>query len=101
MPGYLPTLPQTPNEELIEAAKLASGGKYEVVVHDNKGSVSGGSTDVGDVQHIQPVYTFNTGGIEGNFHSEEFEVVDEELAYIETAKVFALGAYRFLRDGAT
>ncbi len=27
-------------------------------------------------------------------------MVDEELAYIETAKVFALGAYRFLRDNA-
>ena len=62
--------------------------------------MSGGSTDVGDVQHIQPVYTFNTGGIEGDFHSAEFQVVDEELAYIQTAKVFALGAYRFLKDGA-
>lgn len=100
MPGYLPTLSQKPNEELIEAAKIASGGRYEVIVHDNKNEVSGGSTDVGDVQHIQPVYTFNTGGIEGNFHSAEFEVADEELAYIETAKIFALGAYRFLRNGA-
>lgn len=100
MPGYLPTIPQEANAELVEAAKLASGGRYEVVVNDNKNEVSGGSTDVGDVQHIQPVLTFNTGGIDGNFHSAEFEVVDEELAYIETAKVFALGAYRFLRDGA-
>lgn len=100
MPGYLPTIPQEPNEELVEAARIASAGKYEVVVRDNKDQVSGGSTDVGDVQHIQPVYTFNTGGIEGNFHSADFKVVDEELAYIETAKVFALGAYRFLKDGA-
>lgn len=100
MPGYLPTIPQEPNSELVEAAKLASGGKYEVVIKDNKNDVSGGSTDVGDVQHIQPVFTFNTGGIQGNFHSAEFEVVDEELAYIETAKIFALGAYRFLKDGA-
>lgn len=100
MPGYLPTLPQTPNDELIEAARLAADGSYKVVVRDNKQEVSGGSTDVGDVQHIQPVYTFHTGGIRGNFHSAEFEVADEELAYIQTAKVFALGAYRFLRDGA-
>lgn len=100
MPGYLPTIPQEVNEELVEAAKLASGGRYEVVTRNNKNEVSGGSTDVGDVQHIQPVFTFNTGGITGNFHSAEFEVVDEELAYIETAKVFALGAYRFLKDGA-
>lgn len=100
MPGYLPTLPQEPDAELVEAAKIAADGRYAVEIADDKGSVSGGSTDVGDVQHILPVYTFRTGGIEGNFHSADFRVVDEELAYIVTAKVFALGAYRLLRDGA-
>lgn len=100
MPGYLPTLAQEPNKELMEAAKTAAGGNYEVEIRDDKSQVSGGSTDVGDVQHIQPVYTFHTGGIEGNFHSAGFEVVDEELAYIQTAKIFALGAYRFLRNQA-
>ncbi|WP_026497754.1 amidohydrolase [Butyrivibrio sp. WCD2001] len=100
MPGYLPTLPVVPEEDLVEAAKIAAGDKYNVEVADDKGEFSGGSTDVGDLQHIQPVYTFNTGGIEGKFHGADFEVVDEELAYIETAKVFALGAYRFLRDNA-
>ncbi len=100
MPGYLPTLPITPDKELVEAAKIAAGDKYEVEVIDDQGSFSGGSTDVGDLQHIQPVYTFNTGGINGKFHGADFEVVDEELAYIQTAKVFALSAYRFLRDNA-
>lgn len=100
MPGYLPTLWQKPNDALIEAAKVAADGKYEVIVKDNKDQVSGGSTDVGDVQHILPIYTFQTGGIEGNFHSADFSVVDEELAYIQTAKIFALGAYRFLRNQA-
>lgn len=100
MPGYLPTLPQEPNAELVAAAKIAVDSQYEVEIADDKGSVSGGSTDVGDVQHILPVYTFQTGGIEGNFHSAEFKVVDEELAYIVTAKIFALGTYRLLKDGA-
>ena len=100
MPGYLPTIAQKPDKELLEAARLAAGDRYEVVVQDNENEVNGGSTDVGDLQHIQPVYTFHTGGIEGNFHSAEFEVADEELAYVETAKIFALGAYRFLKDGA-
>lgn len=100
MPGYLPTIPQEPNKELVEAAQIASGGQYEVVILEDKQEISGGSTDVGDLQHIQPVFTFQTGGVEGNFHSEEFTIVDEELAYIETAKIFALGAYRLLRDGA-
>lgn len=100
MPGYLPTIPQETNDELVEAAKIASGGAYEVEVQDNINAVSGGSTDVGDVQHIQPVYTFRTGGAIGGGHSSEYDIVDEELAYIVTAKVFALGAYRFLKDGA-
>lgn len=100
MPGYLPTIPQESNGELVEAAKLAAGDRYEVVVKDGKDAVSGGSTDVGDLQHIQPVFTFNTGGITGNLHGVDFDVEDEELAYIETAKIFALGAYRFLKDGA-
>lgn len=100
MPGYLPTLPVAPDKELVEAAKIAADGKYEVDFIDDAGSFSGGSTDVGDLQHIQPVYTFNTGGINGKFHGADFEVVDEELAYIQTAKVFALSAYRFLRDNA-
>ncbi len=100
MPGYLPTLPVVPDKELVEAAKIAAADKYEVDVIDDQGAFSGGSTDVGDLQHIQPVYTFNTGGINGKFHGADFEVVDEELAYIQTAKVFALSAYRFLRDNA-
>ncbi|MCR5254887.1 MAG: amidohydrolase [Acetatifactor sp.] len=100
MPGYLPTLPNPIEEELVEAAKIAGGDKYAVEVLDNAGDFSGGSTDVGDLQHIMPVYTFNTGGITGKFHGADFDIADEELTYIETAKVFALGAYRFLRDNA-
>ena len=61
---------------------------------------SGGSTDVGDVQHIHPVLTFNTGGKVNGLHTVDFDIVDEELAYIVTAKIFALSAYRLLRNGA-
>lgn len=100
MPGYLPTIPQETNDELVKAAKTASNGSYEVEIQDNFHAVSGGSTDVGDLQHIQPVYTFHTGGAVGGGHSSEYDITDEELAYIMTAKIFALGAYRFLRDGA-
>ena len=33
-------------------------------------------------------------------HSVDFDIVDEELAYITTAKIFALSAYHLLKDGA-
>lgn len=101
MPGYLPTIPVDAPEELVEAAKLAAGDKYNVNVVDATSTLSGGSTDVGDVQHLQPVFTFNTGGAVGSgLHSVDFDVNDEELAYIVTAKIFALTAYRLLKGGA-
>ena len=101
MPGYLPKIPVDAPDELVEAARLAAGDKYNVNVFDGTNKPSGGSTDVGDVQHIQPVFTFNTGGAAGSgLHSVDFDINDEELAYIVTAKIFALTAYRFLKGGA-
>lgn len=100
MPGYLPRIPQGRNEELVDAARTAAGDKYEVVDLDDGNSVGFGSSDVGDLQHVQPVFSFNTGGVAGKLHGSDFEIVDEELAYIMAAKVFALGAYRFLKDNA-
>lgn len=97
MPGYLPTIPVDAPDELVEAAR----DKYNVNVFDGTDKPSGGSTDVGDVQHIQPVFTFNTGGTSGSgLHSVAFDIDDEELTYIVTAKIFALTAYRFLKGGA-
>jgi amidohydrolase len=99
MPGYLPTLPQQFPEEVIEIAKELLG-EDKVAIADPK-EHSGGSTDVGDVQHLMPVLTFHTGGIEGGFHQVDFDVIDEEEAYIITAKLFALSTYRLLRDNAS
>ena len=82
LPGYLPTLAEQALPELKRAAELAAP---EVPVREAAGH-SGGSTDVGDVQHLMPVYTFNTGGVKGGLHQINFEVTNEEEAYI----VFAL-----------
>ena len=98
MPGYLPSLPQAAPEEMVEIMKEVAGDREVKLVPLN--SHLGGSTDVGDVQHLMPVVTFNTGGITGGLHQVDFEVVDEEEAYILTAKIFALSTYRLLRDGA-
>lgn len=102
MPGYLPTIQNEADEDVLAAAYIASdsGSRDYKVVKQNVNFHSGGSTDVGDVQHIQPVLTFNTGGKINGLHSVDFDIVDEELAYIVTAKIFALSAYRLLRDGA-
>ena len=58
LPGYLPTLAEEALPELKRAAELSAP---ETNVIEASGH-TGGSTDVGDVQHLMPVYTFNTGG---------------------------------------
>lgn len=102
MPGYLPALSEKADESILAAAEIAaqtSEKDYQIVQEDTL-AYSGGSTDVGDVQHLQPVLTFNTGGKVSGLHSVDFDIVDDELAYVVTAKIFALSAYRLLRDGA-
>ena len=47
-----------------------------------------------------PVYTFNTGGVKGGLHQIKFEVRNDEEAYIDTAKMFALAAYGLLKEKA-
>ena len=63
-------------------------------------SHTAGSSDVGDLTHIMPVLKFATGGVLGGLHSEYFKVADEEIAYIVTAKIMALTAYRLLKEKA-
>lgn len=98
MPGYLPGIPQGVPRELIEAFDDLTGGNYEEVDLEEHGT---GSTDVGDVQHLLPVLTFNTGGMTGGLHQDDFDVTDDETAYILTAKMFAISAYRLLKNEAS
>jgi amidohydrolase len=98
MPGYLPRIPTPAHPALIEAIKTALPGKEPKIAELSRHGT--GSTDVGDLQHIQPVLSFTTSGSKGAYHSPEFEITGEEEAYIGTAKVFALAAYRLLKDNA-
>lgn len=99
MPGYLPEVGQDVPDELIEAVKdVASGKEVTVIPKDFHG---GGSTDLGDLEHLLPVITLHTGGATGKgLHSSDFDIVDEDEAYVLTAKLFAISAYRMLKDGA-
>ncbi len=98
VPGYLPVIPLEPLKNMIDIAnEILPNGKVEEV---KKGKHSAGSSDVGDLTHIMPVLKFSTGGVKGALHSADFEVVDEEIAYIATAKMMALTAYRLLKDNS-
>ena len=96
MPGYLPVMPAG-DTRAVEEAILAAAGSYEVAKHD-PGIVMGGSTDFGEVSQILPLLQFNTGGYTNELHNKEMHPVDEYLAYVVTAKVFALTAYNLLKN---
>lgn len=96
MPGYLPSIQEAPLKEYEKAAAIAAPEQKIHVLSEH----GGGSTDVGDVQHLMPVYTFRTGGAAGGTHQVDFDIVDEEEAYILTAKIFALSTYYLLKDQA-
>lgn len=96
LPGYLPTLPEEALPEFRHAAELSAP---ELSIKEDAHH-TGGSTDLGDVQHVMPVYTFKTGGVSGGLHQVDFTVTDEETAYVLTAKIFALTAYGLLKNGA-
>lgn len=98
-PGYLPAVPVADNEVLLEAAAVAAPHIKAQVIPAH--AHSGGSTDVGDVQHLMPVLQFHTGGFSGSIHGADFAVVDEDLYYILAAKMFALSTYRLLRAKAS
>ena len=98
MPGYLPVLRQKTPEEILRAVQAALG--TERVKPADLSNHDGGSTDVGDVQHLLPVLTFHTGGMAGNLHTSDFDIVDEEEAYLDTARIFAIHAYLLLKDHA-
>lgn len=97
-PGYLPVIPLKPSGDILDISKnlLPNGLVKEI----EPGSHTAGSSDVGDLTHIMPVLKFATGGVEGGLHSEYFKVVNEEIAYIVTAKIMALTAYRLLKEKA-
>lgn len=97
-PGYLPMLPETPLLSLIEAAKLLVNETDIEIVDSNTHTT--GSTDVGDLSHVLPVFSFNTGGVSGSAHSASFKVVDPYTAYVLPAQIAALTVYDLLTDNA-
>ena len=46
------------------------------------------------------VVQFGTAGQAGTGHGADYRIVDENLYYVETAKIFAICGYRLLKDDA-
>ncbi|MGE5605315.1 MAG: amidohydrolase [Bacteroidota bacterium] len=97
-PGYLPRVPESISSPITAIAKRVVGAdrvwEVDPKVHNAF------SSDVGDVSHILPVFSFTTGGTTGESHAANFRIVDPEMAYIVPAKIMALTVYDMLKNSA-
>lgn len=99
-PGYLPIHCLQDKEVIIESVEeVAAVTGYEANI-DRKFSHGGGSTDYGDITAVMPLLFVETGGCVGDGHSNDYHPVDEYQAYVLPAMVFALTAYKLLRNQA-
>ena len=101
--GYLPLVPVQETTAVVEAlndANASVGNKYTI---SGVGEVrhSTGSTDYGALANPLPTIQLGTGGFKGVLHNPDVMPTDEYLAYVMTAKVFALAGYKLLKNGGT
>ncbi|MCD8369482.1 MAG: amidohydrolase [Clostridiales bacterium] len=81
--GYMPLRQSDGLNRLIAQHMLEIGGEEKLV----RNVVSGASGDIGDLAYLLPTVQFGFSGMRGRFHSGEFEIVDEENAYLHTAQI--------------
>ncbi len=96
-PGYLPVIPLDDDTIADEVFGLIDPS---IPVKHWPPEENGGTCDFGDVSCIMPVYQLYTNGSEGDGHSIDYRVADKQMYYINTAKMFALMAYKLLKDNA-
>ncbi len=96
IPGYLPLIQNPALSELAKANALALAGEEGT----GAGGFEGGSTDMGDLSYLIPTIQPYSGGIRGNVHAADFDVVDYEAAVIYPAKVMAMTVIDLLFGGA-
>lgn len=72
--------------------------KNEEYILDLK--LGGGSTDMGDLSQIMPCIHPYIGGSKGEFHTKNYEISDEELSYVTSAKAMAMTLIDLLYDNA-
>lgn len=97
LPGYLPVEDNKDIQVVFGDNAKALYPDFEVFSNDK---IGGGSSDVGDVETIIPCIQGGIGGFVNGFHTKDFRIVDEEMAFIMPAKVMACTAIDLLADDA-
>ncbi|MDD3164342.1 MAG: amidohydrolase [Oscillospiraceae bacterium] len=97
LPGNLPIVPVKDASVVDSALHEICGDTPVTCTGPDFHSTSSG--DYGDISCMIPLLQFNSGGFSGVFHSPDVDVADPYDAYVIPAKVFALIAYKLLRNG--
>ena len=94
IPGYLPLLDKKELDDIL----MTNLSEFLDEEDIQNGSSFAGSFDFGDVSHLMPALHPFFGGIKGDLHTRNFELIDEELAYITPAKTLAMTVIDLLYD---
>ena len=86
LPGYLPRLVSKEFTEVYRQNVVDLAGEAEW----REPAFGAGSTDVGDLSHIMPAIEAQARGAEGTGHGADYQISDQERAYIAPAKLAAM-----------
>lgn len=96
IPGYLPLTESKMLSDIFETVSKEVIGEENLIY----GKEITGSSDIGDLSHILPTIQPSFGGFSGVLHSKEFEVINEETAYIKTTEILTKTVIELLYDKA-
>jgi len=96
LPGYMPMTCDATMAKMYRenAAALVGADNFRQIGHRT------GSTDMGDLSMVMPVLHPYMGGATGSGHGADYMIVDQQLAYLGTAKGLAGMVVDLLADGA-
>jgi metal-dependent amidase/aminoacylase/carboxypeptidase family protein len=97
LPGYMPMTCDATMAKMYRenAAALVGADNFRQIGHRT------GSTDMGDLSMVMPVLHPYMGGATGSGHGADYMIVDQQLAYLGTAKGLAGMVIDLLAEGAT
>jgi metal-dependent amidase/aminoacylase/carboxypeptidase family protein len=92
--GYMPF------EQCFDLSEVLKQNLSRLIGTENifDGQKSMASGDIGDLAAIKPTIQFGFGGFMGNVHGPDFEIVDEEMAYIVPQKAIIMTIVDLLED---
>jgi amidohydrolase len=99
VPGYMPLRNEPRLDEVFagNARALAGAGSVMTQPYDE---TRGGSTDMGDLSQLIPAIHPYVTAAKGVAHGANYQVIDYEMAVIQTAKAVVATVIDLLADGA-